>query len=388
MGPRSRRRRNCCFSTSPITPRWIWRFARRGSTPAPRLSPRWSTRCCATWRAPGKRFSPVPIRSTTTRRTGSPSAGARPTAKRRRGKSRAPIATSRRSTSASRATPRVGRGGLAASSFPPARFAWTATRRSTSSTATPTASGGCRTPPPRLPARLIGAGAGMRVVDLCAAPGGKSAELAIAGASVTAVDRSAERLKRLAANFERLRLARRNRRLQRPQLRGGAVRRDADRRALHGDRDDPPPSRRRLDQAPGRPAGARRAAEPAHRQGDRADQAGRRIVYCTCSLEPEEGEGQIAALLRRNPDVRRMPIEARRNRRSRRMRQPGRRLAHPALPLAGSRRRASPASTASSPRGCKGSRDDAPLSGRRRGGNRSGASRFEFLGAWHLSHPR
>ncbi len=36
---------------------------------------------------------------------------------------------------------------------------------------------------------------------------------------------------------------------------------------------------------------------------------GGRIVYCTCSLEPEEGEGQIAALLRRNPDVRRMPIE-------------------------------------------------------------------------------
>ena len=57
-----------------------------------------------------------------------------------------------------------------------------------------------------MPARLLGAGAGMRVVDLCAAPGGKSAELAITGANVTAVDRSAERLKRLAANFERLRL--------------------------------------------------------------------------------------------------------------------------------------------------------------------------------------
>jgi 16S rRNA (cytosine967-C5)-methyltransferase len=30
---------------------------------------------------------------------------------------------------------------------------------------------------------------------------------------------------------------------------------------------------------------------------------GGRLVYCTCSLEPEEGEAQIAALLRRNPDV-------------------------------------------------------------------------------------
>jgi 16S rRNA (cytosine967-C5)-methyltransferase len=32
------------------------------------------------------------------------------------------------------------------------------------------------------------------------------------------------------------------------------------------------------------------------------------IVYCTCSLEPEEGEMQVAALLRRNPDVIRWPI--------------------------------------------------------------------------------
>ncbi len=47
---------------------------------------------------------------------------------------------------------------------------------------------------------------GMRVVDLCAAPGGKAAELAAAGADLTTVDRSAERLKLLAANFERLRL--------------------------------------------------------------------------------------------------------------------------------------------------------------------------------------
>ncbi len=34
------------------------------------------------------------------------------------------------------------------------------------------------------------------------------------------------------------------------------------------------------------------------------------IVYCTCSIEPEEGEAQIAALLRRNPDVARAPIRA------------------------------------------------------------------------------
>jgi 16S rRNA (cytosine967-C5)-methyltransferase len=37
---------------------------------------------------------------------------------------------------------------------------------------------------------------------------------------------------------------------------------------------------------------------------------GGRLVYCTCSLEPEEGPVQIAALLRRNPDLSRAPVEA------------------------------------------------------------------------------
>ncbi len=57
-----------------------------------------------------------------------------------------------------------------------------------------------------LPARLLQVGPGRRVADFCAAPGGKAAQLAAAGVEVVAIDRSAERLKRLAANFERLRL--------------------------------------------------------------------------------------------------------------------------------------------------------------------------------------
>ena len=52
-----------------------------------------------------------------------------------------------------------------------------------------------------LPARLLGVGPGARVADLCAAPGGKAAQLAAAGADVTAIDRSAERLKRLRRQF-------------------------------------------------------------------------------------------------------------------------------------------------------------------------------------------
>ncbi len=55
-----------------------------------------------------------------------------------------------------------------------------------------------------LPARLLGKVEGLRVADLCAAPGGKTAQLAQAGADVTAVDRSEPRLMRLRENMKRL----------------------------------------------------------------------------------------------------------------------------------------------------------------------------------------
>ena len=58
-----------------------------------------------------------------------------------------------------------------------------------------------------LPAHLLGDVAGRRVADLCAAPGGKTAQLAAAGAHVTAVDRAPARMKRLGENLARLSLA-------------------------------------------------------------------------------------------------------------------------------------------------------------------------------------
>ncbi len=58
-----------------------------------------------------------------------------------------------------------------------------------------------------LPARLLGEVAGLSVADLCAAPGGKTAQLIHAGARVTAVDLSASRLKRLRINLDRLGLS-------------------------------------------------------------------------------------------------------------------------------------------------------------------------------------
>jgi 16S rRNA (cytosine967-C5)-methyltransferase len=161
-----------------------------------------------------------------------------------------------------------------------------------------------------LPARLLRTSSGMRVVDLCAAPGGKSAEIAATGASVTAVDRSAERLKRLALNFERLRL-------------------DAEIKVADALSFDAPPFDAVLLDALCTATGTiRRHPDVAwtKRLGDLAPLAalqaqlldkavaltkpGGLIVFCTCSLEPEEGESHIAALLRRNPDVRRVPIDA------------------------------------------------------------------------------
>jgi 16S rRNA (cytosine967-C5)-methyltransferase len=161
-----------------------------------------------------------------------------------------------------------------------------------------------------LPVRLLRPAAGMRIVDLCAAPGGKAAELAAAGVDVTAVDRSAERLKLLAANFARL------------SLNSEIV--VADALAFEA-----PPFDGVLLDAPCTATGTiRRHPDVAwtKRPGDLApliklqaallDKAialarpGGAIVYCVCSLEPEEGEAQIAAVLRRNPDVRRLPVAA------------------------------------------------------------------------------
>ena len=159
-----------------------------------------------------------------------------------------------------------------------------------------------------LPAKLLGARPGMRVVDLCAAPGGKAAELAAAGADLTTVDRSAERLKLLAANFERLRL-------HSEIVVADALSFEA------------PPFDAVLLDAPCTATGTiRRHPDVAwiKRPGDLAqlvklqaqliDKAialtrpGGLLVYCACSLEPEEGEAQIAPILRRNPDVRRLPV--------------------------------------------------------------------------------
>ena len=141
-------------------------------------------------------------------------------------------------------------------------------------------------------ARLSAARPGMRVVDLCAAPGGKSAELAASGAAVTTVDRSAERLKVLAANFERL------------KLHADIVVADAlafEAAPFDAASASTRPARRPVPSAatPTSPGPSARAISPrlVKLQAQLLDKTialtrpGGLIVYCTCSLEPEEGEG-------------------------------------------------------------------------------------------------
>ncbi len=155
-----------------------------------------------------------------------------------------------------------------------------------------------------LPARLLGAGEGRHVLDLCAAPGGKTMQLAAAGWRVTSLDQSARRLERLAETVARTGLEtevglRRSHGMAARRIR----RRHPARRAVQRDRHFPPPSRRAPsdraspDRRDGR--GPDRFARPRRRLAE----AGGRLVYATCSLEPAEGEAQIDALLERRPDL-------------------------------------------------------------------------------------
>ena len=161
-----------------------------------------------------------------------------------------------------------------------------------------------------LPARLFGDMAGMRVADLCAATGGKSAQLAHAGAKVTAVDRSASRLARLRENFARLKLsvetvAADAAAWQSPAF--DAVLLDAPCSSTGTIRRHPDiPWLKQKSDLPGLVALQQRLLDNAAA----LTKSGGTLIYCVCSLEPEEGEDAIEALLARNPWLIRHPIKA------------------------------------------------------------------------------
>ena len=162
-----------------------------------------------------------------------------------------------------------------------------------------------------LPARLFGDVTGKDVADLCAAPGGKTLQLAAAGARVTAVDKSPARLALLEANLARTGLAadlvtsdvlawRPGRRfdhilLDAPCSATGTIRRHPDIPYLKSESD---------------------IATLTALQAALLDHAltllapGGTLVYAVCSLEPEEGPDQIASSLDRHKDARRAAIAA------------------------------------------------------------------------------
>ncbi|HYD31922.1 MAG TPA: RsmB/NOP family class I SAM-dependent RNA methyltransferase [Azospirillaceae bacterium] len=162
-----------------------------------------------------------------------------------------------------------------------------------------------------LPAKLFGPVAGLTIYDLCAAPGGKTTQLAAAGAHVVALDRSERRLKRLRENLERVRLSAEmvaaDAATWTPAAPADAVLLDAPCSATGAIRRHPDVQRlkslddvEKLARAQGRLlAHAVDLVKP-----------GGLLIYCTCSIQPEEGERQIERLLASGAPVERLPVTA------------------------------------------------------------------------------
>lgn len=160
-----------------------------------------------------------------------------------------------------------------------------------------------------MPVRLLGNVRGSTVIDLCAAPGGKCAQLAAAGANVIAVERDPARMQRLKANLERLRLSAdlveadvrdfvpRERApfvlLDAPCSATGTVRRHPDLPWIKSAADVN--------------ACAAAAAELLEAAAEMVEEGGL-LVFAVCSLEPEEGVEQVNAFLTGNPEFRREPL--------------------------------------------------------------------------------
>ena len=161
-----------------------------------------------------------------------------------------------------------------------------------------------------LPVRLFRSVAGLEVVDLCAAPGGKTAQLASAGARVTALDRSTRRLDRLVANLDRLGLpvaaVAADALSWRPEQPVDAVLLDAPCTATGAIRRHPDVPHLKQPEDVARLAVVQ---ENLLRAAIEILRPGGILVYCTCSLEPEEGPARIEALLRSGAAVVRQPIE-------------------------------------------------------------------------------
>ncbi|EKF19147.1 RsmB/NOP family class I SAM-dependent RNA methyltransferase [Nitratireductor pacificus] len=160
-----------------------------------------------------------------------------------------------------------------------------------------------------LPARLLGDVAGKRVADLCAAPGGKTAQLVHAGADVTAVDLSKSRLKRLAENLARLRLdaeiVESDIRKFVPEAPFDAVLLDAPCSSTGTVRRHPDVPWTKAPEDIDKLAALQRALLD---HAVTLVRPGGAVVFSNCSLDPAEGEAMLAAFLAETPEAALDPI--------------------------------------------------------------------------------
>ena len=161
-----------------------------------------------------------------------------------------------------------------------------------------------------IPVSLLGDVSGMQILDICAAPGGKTAQLAAAGAIVTAIDRSSVRLKRLEKNLIRL------------GLQANIVTADVTEWVCNKKFDavllDPPCSatgtiRRHPDilysKTTNDLAKLVRLQESLLVRSSQLVKPGGKLIFCTCSLEVEEGESQIERFLSTSNSFKRQTIK-------------------------------------------------------------------------------
>lgn len=162
-----------------------------------------------------------------------------------------------------------------------------------------------------LPARLLSSilPPGSRVADLCAAPGGKTAQLAAAGLRVTAVDSSSERLVRLRANLTRLKLTAEvvasYAETWRPEALLDGVLVDAPCTATGTIRRNP-----EIPWIKGAAAasGLRATQDTLLEHASTLVREGGIVAYAVCSLDQSEGEHRVAAFLGRHPEFERVPV--------------------------------------------------------------------------------
>jgi 16S rRNA (cytosine967-C5)-methyltransferase len=154
-----------------------------------------------------------------------------------------------------------------------------------------------------LPALLFGDVRGKAVIDLCAAPGGKTAQLAAAGAQVTALERDGTRMERLKENLQRLRLDANliveDARDFRPENPAPSVLLDAPCSATGTIRRHP--ELPWIKGASDVTLCAQTAGELLDAAADMTAQGGL-LVFAVCSLEREEGSEQVEDFLRRRPE--------------------------------------------------------------------------------------